>query len=151
MSAPEWVTLAVASLALTGVVVTALMTRRSSRETNATSAWAALTAAHQAEMARLSARLDKLEKVVEQERRERHSLTEVLRLALGYIARLGVQIRELGGHPEAPPPEVDAWMRRDGLVVDRIETTISRTTVTDTRSPDDQLDVEQVDFPTGTD
>lgn len=145
MSSEPAIALAVAGVALLGVCVTGYLARRSSREATQANGWAALTAAHQTEMQRLSARIGAVEKALEEERRERRSLAEVLRSAWGHIIRLGDQIRDLGGHPEPPPSELTAFMRQDGLVVDRVETTISRTTVTDTRDhepPLEQVSVE---------
>lgn len=122
----------------------AWLARRSSKESNTTTSWAALTGALQADLTRLRGDvgmlrddLDQVKRDLEHERRERQSLATVLRSAWSHILRLGDQVRTLGGHPEPPPAELTAWMRQDGLIVDRVETTISRTTVTDTRSPDE--------------
>ena len=125
-----------AAPALVAAVVTAVLARRSAHEANATSSWAALTAAHQAEFRRLSDRITAVEEALERERRARASLAEVVRSAWGYIVQLRDQIRALGGHPDELPPELTAYARQDGLVVDRVKTTISRTVVTDTRDPD---------------
>lgn len=140
------------ALALLGVVITAVLARRTGKEandntdeSNANAAWAALASAHQAEMSRLSGRLDKVEADLIDERKQRQSLAAVLRSAWTHILRLGDQVRTLGGDPAPPPADLTAWMHHDGLIVDRVETTISRTTVTDTRTPNEApLEVEDV-------
>lgn len=142
----ETVTLTVAIIALISAVVTGVLARRSAQESNATSSWAALAAAHQSEFARLNARVTAVEEALERERRARASLAEVVRSAWGYIVQLRDQIRALGGHPDELPPELTAYARQDGLVVDRVKTTISRTVVTDTREPDgDDSPLQHVD------
>lgn len=147
MSTESSIAVVVAAVALIGTLVTAFMARRSAQESTQSDGWAKLTAAQRIELDSLRSRVDAVERKVNAERRERIALTEVLRSAWSYILRLGGQIRDLGGHPADPPPELVTWMRQDGLVVDRVETTISRTTVTDTRTPEeDALDVERVEI-----
>lgn len=143
MSAEIAVALGVSTLALVGTIITAYLSRRSAKESTAVTSWAELAAAHRAEIDRLTKRVDKIEDDLNQERRERQSLATVLRSAWAHILRLGEQVRSLGGSPEAPPTELSAWMEQDGLVVDRVETRITRTVVTDTRSPEAPLEVEE--------
>lgn len=126
------------------------LTRRSSKEANSTASWTALTGALQSDLTRLRGDvailredLDQVKLDLNHERHERQSLATVLRSAWTHILRLGEQITALNGRPEPPPADLAAWMQRDGLIVDRVETTISRTTVTDTRTPDEApLEVE---------
>lgn len=131
--------IAVAVLGFVGGVVAAIVaavaTRSTGREANATTSWTAITTRMDSELTRLSNRVDALEQKLDLEREERRTLAQVLRSAWTHILVLGEQIRGLGAKPEDPPPDLTAWMRHDGLVVDRVETTISRTTVTDTRDP----------------
>lgn len=139
-----------AAIAAISVLLVGYLTRRSTKEANASTSWASLAAAHQAELTRLGgevsslrADLTQVKTDLDHERTERQSLATVLRSAWSHILRLGDQVRTLGGHPESPPAELTAWMKQDGLIVDRVETTISRTTVTDTRTPDEApLEVE---------
>lgn len=145
MSTGNIVTLVLAGLALAGTLVTGYMTRKSSKEANQLNGWAALTGGLQAEVAACRQRLDDLEKKVEHERKARHTLVEVVRSAWSHILRLGDQVRTLGGDPEPAPRDLAAFMRSDGLIVDSVETTIRRTTVTDTRDPDAEP-VEQVTY-----
>lgn len=142
--------LATSIIALAGVITVGVLTRRSSKEHNATTAWASLSEAHQREISLLRdeingvrERLGRVEEDLAKERIERQSLATVLRSAWSHIVRLGDQVRAMGGHPEPPPAELTAWMRQDGLIVDRVETTISRTTVTDTRNPDEPLEIDE--------
>lgn len=141
----ETLTLLVALLALLASVTTAVLARRSAQESNATNSWAALAAAHQSEFARLNERITKVEAALEKERRERTALADVVRSAWAYIVALRDQIRSLGGHPDELPPELTAYAQQDGLVVDRVKTTISRTRVTDTRDHAGEPPFEQVD------
>lgn len=149
MTGPVNSDIAVAVLAFAGgvmvAVVTAVATRRTGREANSTAAWSAITTRMDSELSRLGNRVDALEKKLDLERDERRTLAQVLRSAWTHILVLGEQIRGLGAKPEDPPPDLTAWMRHDGLVVDRVETTISRTTVTDTRDPDSEP-LEQVTY-----
>lgn len=141
----ETLTFVMALLAVLASVATAVLARRSAQESNATSSWAALTAAHQAEFRRLSDRITAVEEDLRKERRERTALAEVVRTAWEYVAALRDQIRSLGGHPDDLPPELTAYAHQDGLVVDRYETKVSRTVVTDSRDhepPLEQVDVE---------
>ena len=133
----------IALLALAGTIITAVLTRRSTRETNQiaaratdTSGWSQLLAGQASELQRLTQRVTQVEKQVVHEREARHRLAEVLRSAWGHIMRLGEQVRALGGDPEPPPAELTAWTHNAGLVVDSVETTIRRTVVTDPRDPD---------------
>ena len=139
-----------AGTAIIVAVSGAWLTRRSSKEANSTNSWAELTGALQSDLTRLRGDvamlredLDQVKRDLDHERHERQSLATVLRSAWSHILRLGEQITALNGDPEPPPPDLTAWMQRDGLIVDRVETTISRTTVTDTRTPDEApLEVE---------
>lgn len=138
----QYLPLAVAFVALLASVTTAVLARRSAQESNATSSWAALTAAHQEEIRLLRAGQDELRRDVaairedlQHEVTQRQTLAEILRSAWRYIERLNEQIRALGKRPDPAPADLVEWMHRDGLIVDRVETTYSHTVVSDSRDP----------------
>lgn len=143
MSAPWWWGIAAVVVAASLGFVGALLARRTGKEANVLDGWASLSAAHITELARVNARIDDLEKRLTDEQHERRQLGDILRSAWTHILRLGDQIRELDGEPLQVPPELTAWMSQDGMVVDRVETTYSRTTITDTRSTENTLEVTE--------
>lgn len=132
----------VALLALIGTTATAVLTRRSSRESTQADGWAKLTGAHQEEIRLLHAGQDELRRDVaairedlQHEVTQRQTLAEILRSAWRYIERLNEQIRAMGSRPDPAPADLVEWMHRDGLIVDRVETTYSHTVVSDSRDP----------------
>lgn len=145
---PVWWVFLAACATLAGVVVTALVTRRNHKDSTGLTGLVALSEQRGNELARvydrldsLRERMDQVEKKLDEEQTERRRLADILRSAWAHILRQGDQIRDLGGEPQQAPPELTAWMSQDGLVVDRVETTVSRTVVTDTRTGD-QVDME---------
>lgn len=155
MTPVYWVFLA-ALAALIGAVITAVVTRANAKDTNSLNGLVALNAAQATDLTRMRTEMQGFRTELDgvkadlattkadlaSEQLERRHLGEMLRSAWTHILRLGDQVRGLGGEPQETPPELTSWMlTQDGLVVDRVETTISRTTITDTRT-DEQLDLE---------
>lgn len=131
----------VALLALIGTTATAVLTRRSSRESTQADGWAKLAGAHQEEIRLLRAGQDELRRDVaairedlQYEVTQRQTLAEILRSAWRYIERLNEQIWAMGSRPDPAPADLVEWMHRDGLIVDRVET-YSHTVVSDSRDP----------------